>query len=212
MRGSFLCRDLDGGGWSADVGSRWRDADPQLVDRPAHRDRGGAADRSRDTGGSALRTGIAAAFVLILPIDGYHRILERMTTPDRPLSVIGECAAKIRGSGVAVGEGFYNAAALVADHPYYYYLRHVGPWLLADHASRRSVAAAPLRRGRADADRPVAEGLRTAHRACRRVVDGARRTSAADGHRARRFRGRAAARSVRRVCGAGRRGWRRGGG
>ena len=35
-----------------------------------------------------LRAGIAAAFTLILPIGGYHRILERMTTLDRPLSVI----------------------------------------------------------------------------------------------------------------------------
>jgi 4-amino-4-deoxy-L-arabinose transferase-like glycosyltransferase len=80
-----------------------------------------------------LRTGIAAGFVLILPIEGYHRILERMTTPDRSLSVAGECAANIRRSGVPVGKDFYNAAALVADHPYYYYLRHTGPWLLADH-------------------------------------------------------------------------------
>jgi 4-amino-4-deoxy-L-arabinose transferase-like glycosyltransferase len=81
----------------------------------------------------AVRTGITAGFVLILPIEGYHRILERMTAPDRPLGVAGECAANIRRSGVPVGEGFYNAAALAADHPYYYYLRHTGPWLLADH-------------------------------------------------------------------------------
>lgn len=79
-----------------------------------------------------MRTGIAAGFTLILPIGGYHRILERMTTPDRPLSVAGECAANVRRSGVPVGEGFYNAAALAADHPYYYYLRHTGPWLLAN--------------------------------------------------------------------------------
>jgi hypothetical protein len=79
-----------------------------------------------------MRTAIAAGFVLILPIEGYHRILAHMTAPDRPLSVAGHCAANIRRSGVAVGEGFYNAAALVADHPYYYYLRHTGPWLLAD--------------------------------------------------------------------------------
>jgi 4-amino-4-deoxy-L-arabinose transferase-like glycosyltransferase len=85
---------------------------------------------------TALRAGIAAAFTLILPIEGYHKVIGRMTTIDRPLSVIGECAAKVRHqSGAAVGEGFYNAAALVADHPYYYYLRHVGPWLLADHVS-----------------------------------------------------------------------------
>jgi hypothetical protein len=84
---------------------------------------------------AGLRTGIAAAFVLILPIEGYHRILHRMTTPDRPLRVIGDCAGKIRHSGAAaVGDGFYNAAALVADHPYYYYLRSTGPWLLADRA------------------------------------------------------------------------------
>jgi hypothetical protein len=80
----------------------------------------------------ALRTGIAAGFVLILPIEGYHRVLERMTAPDHPLDVAGECAANIHESGVPVGKGFYNAAALVADHPYYYYLRHTGPWLLAD--------------------------------------------------------------------------------
>lgn len=81
---------------------------------------------------TGMRTGIAAGFALILPIDDYHRVLERMTTPNRPLSVAGECAANVRRSGAAVGEGFYNAAALVADHPYYYYLRQVGPWLLAD--------------------------------------------------------------------------------
>ena len=48
-----------------------------------------------------------------------------------------ECAANIRRTGgpgsAAAGEGFYNAAALVADHRYYYYLRQTGPWLLADH-------------------------------------------------------------------------------
>jgi 4-amino-4-deoxy-L-arabinose transferase-like glycosyltransferase len=78
------------------------------------------------------RTGIAAAFVLILPIEGYHRILDRMTTLDRPLRVISDCAANVRRSGTPTGEGFYNAAALVAAHPYYYYLRRVGPWLVAD--------------------------------------------------------------------------------
>jgi 4-amino-4-deoxy-L-arabinose transferase-like glycosyltransferase len=83
---------------------------------------------------AGLRTGIAAAFVVILPpIQGYHRILDRMTTPDRPLRVISDCAAKIRHSGAAVGDGFYNAATLVADHPYFYYLRAVGPWQVAEH-------------------------------------------------------------------------------
>jgi 4-amino-4-deoxy-L-arabinose transferase-like glycosyltransferase len=81
---------------------------------------------------TGLRTGMAAAFTVILPIQGYHRILDRMTTLDRPLRVISDCAAEVRQSGAVVGEGFYNAAALVADHPYYYYLRDVGPWLLAD--------------------------------------------------------------------------------
>jgi hypothetical protein len=82
---------------------------------------------------SALRTGIAAGFTLILPIEGYHRILHHMTAPDHPLSAAGKCAANVRRSGVPVGDGFYNAGNLVADHPYYYYLRHTGPWLVADH-------------------------------------------------------------------------------
>jgi 4-amino-4-deoxy-L-arabinose transferase-like glycosyltransferase len=79
------------------------------------------------------RAGIAAAFTLILPIEGYHRIIDRMITPNHPLRAIADCAEHVRRSGTPVGEGFYNAAALVADHPYYYYLRHVGPWLVADH-------------------------------------------------------------------------------
>jgi 4-amino-4-deoxy-L-arabinose transferase-like glycosyltransferase len=84
---------------------------------------------------AGLRTALATVFVVILPIQGYHRIIDRMTTLDRPLRVISDCAAKVRRSGVPVGDGFYNAATLVADHPYYYYLRHVGPWLLAEHAT-----------------------------------------------------------------------------
>jgi 4-amino-4-deoxy-L-arabinose transferase-like glycosyltransferase len=84
----------------------------------------------RQTG---LRVGIAAAFTLILPIAGYHRIIDRMIAPNHPLRAIADCAEHVRRFGTPVGEGFYNAAALVADHPYYYYLRHVGPWLVADH-------------------------------------------------------------------------------
>jgi 4-amino-4-deoxy-L-arabinose transferase-like glycosyltransferase len=84
---------------------------------------------------AGLRTALAVPFVFILPIQGYHRIIDRMTTLDRPLRAINDCAAKVRRSGVAVGDGFYNAANLVADHPYYYYLRSVGPWLVADQAT-----------------------------------------------------------------------------
>ena len=34
--------------------------------------------------------------------------------------------------GAPAGKGFYNAAALMADHPYYYYLHRIGPWLVAN--------------------------------------------------------------------------------
>ena len=120
-----------------------------------------------------LRTGIAAAFVLILPIEGYHRILERMTTPDRPLSVIARLCREDpqirrgRGRGVLQRGGARRRASLLLLPA------SCRPLARRRPSSRRPVAAAALRRGRADADRPVAEGLRTAHRARRRVVDGA---------------------------------------
>jgi 4-amino-4-deoxy-L-arabinose transferase-like glycosyltransferase len=80
----------------------------------------------------AVRLGVAASLVVLLPVGSYHATVARLVRVDHPLRALSDCAVEVQRSGVPVGTGFYNAASLIADHPYYYYLRRVGPWLLTD--------------------------------------------------------------------------------
>ncbi len=62
----------------------------------------------------------------------YERVVDRLRRPDHPLSTLRDCALAIQRTSPEAGRSVYNAAHATASHPYFYYLRSLGPWTWAD--------------------------------------------------------------------------------
>jgi len=69
----------------------------------------------------------------LLPFDAYRGTLRFTQDVAHPLKAIRDCGVRLRTSGADVGDGFYNAASDRVYHSYFYYLRHLGPWVEARH-------------------------------------------------------------------------------
>jgi 4-amino-4-deoxy-L-arabinose transferase-like glycosyltransferase len=73
------------------------------------------------------------ALAMTLPILAYPGEIGRLNTVRHPLKAARDCAVAVRGTGIELGTGVYNAGNLVVYHSYYYYLRHLGRWRSAEH-------------------------------------------------------------------------------
>jgi hypothetical protein len=79
-----------------------------------------------------LRTWMLALIVAFTIASGYEGALNRLQRPDHPLRTLRDCAVHVQRTNAGAGRGVYNAARALANHPYYYYLRSLGPWRFAD--------------------------------------------------------------------------------
>jgi hypothetical protein len=79
---------------------------------------------------------VRAAFIVlvlaILPLQLYPRIVERLSRERRPLRAASDCLARVASALPGAGQPAHAVYAVFPEslfwHPYFYYLRHVGPW------------------------------------------------------------------------------------
>ena len=72
-----------------------------------------------------LSAGVAlAAVAVLLPVRAYPLTLERAASLDRPLHTVRDCVL-----GLKVSPREIHAYPSYISHSYYYYLRHLGPWV-----------------------------------------------------------------------------------
>ena len=77
----------------------------------------------RRTALTVLAIGLVAAF---LPISGYTYRVARFSSVDHPLRTARDCGLAVQASGAARGV-LYASGDI--HHAYFYYLRHLGPWI-----------------------------------------------------------------------------------
>lgn len=85
---------------------------------------------------SSVRFIAVCALALVLPLSAYPETAKRLLTVDHPLRSLEACAMRVRRAGAETGTGVYNAAEGMNRHSYFYYLRHLGPWIVPEHPRR----------------------------------------------------------------------------
>ena len=78
-----------------------------------------------------------AVLLLVLPIDRYVENVRRVGSVYHPLRAIRDCTLVVARTSPGVGRGMLRATGDVLHHSYFYYMRHAGPWLVADPPANR---------------------------------------------------------------------------
>ena len=58
--------------------------------------------------------------------------MRRVVTTHHPLREIRDCAVEVQRTSPDVRRGVLRATGDILHHSYYYYMRHAGPWRIAD--------------------------------------------------------------------------------
>jgi 4-amino-4-deoxy-L-arabinose transferase-like glycosyltransferase len=77
----------------------------------------------------SLSAAAVLALSVVLPIGIYVAKVQKTTKVDHPLRALRDCGLALQKAGAEVGKGTYVVAAEGMSHPYFYYLRHLGPWV-----------------------------------------------------------------------------------
>jgi hypothetical protein len=92
-----------------------------------------------------LRIGVLVLAMALLGRPLYEGALEPLRASDHPLRTIRDCAVRVQRSHTDAGRSVYNAARAETGHPFFYYLRHLGPWTFAEapepHEVRRHLSS-----------------------------------------------------------------------
>lgn len=81
---------------------------------------------------STLHTWIVVPLMVLSIAPAYEGVVDRLRRPDHPLRTVRDCALEVQRANPGVSRRVYNAAHATASHPYFYYLRSLGPWIWAD--------------------------------------------------------------------------------
>lgn len=65
--------------------------------------------------------------LVVLAAPAYGAAMQGLAHRDQPLSTLRDCALEVQRTNAGAGRAVYNAAQTAASHPYYYYLRALGP-------------------------------------------------------------------------------------
>jgi 4-amino-4-deoxy-L-arabinose transferase-like glycosyltransferase len=85
-----------------------------------------------------------AVLLMLLPVDRYFENVNRIFTVSHPLRAIRHCAIDVRSKSPTVAPGALRASGDVLHHAYFYNMRHVGPWVLADPPANDEAIASAL--------------------------------------------------------------------
>jgi 4-amino-4-deoxy-L-arabinose transferase-like glycosyltransferase len=82
-------------------------------------------------------TGLVIA-ALVLPVDGYAPRVRRLSFDNHPLRATRDCGLEVQRTHPAAARGVLAAGA-VLHHSYFFYLRHLGPYVYADATALEEV-------------------------------------------------------------------------
>jgi 4-amino-4-deoxy-L-arabinose transferase-like glycosyltransferase len=89
---------------------------------------------------SRLHTWVVVPLMVLLIVPAYEGVVDRFRRPNRPLSTLRACAVEVqRTSANAAGHSVYNAASRNTSHPFFYYLRSIGPMTFAEAPSEQEI-------------------------------------------------------------------------
>jgi hypothetical protein len=90
-----------------------------------------------------------AVLLLVLPLDRYVENARRVVTTHHPLREIRDCVVEVQRTSPDVRRGVLRATGDILRPSYYYYMRHAGPWRIADPPHDGAALAGALARGAA---------------------------------------------------------------
>lgn len=81
---------------------------------------------------TTLHTWVVVPVMVLLIAPAYEGVVDRLRQPNHPLQTLRACALEIQRTSSEAGRSVYNAAHTGVSHPYFYYLRSLGPWTFAE--------------------------------------------------------------------------------
>ncbi len=88
---------------------------------------------------SNLHAWVVVPLMVLVMAPAYEHVVDRLRHPNHPLQTLRACAHEIQRTNPDAGRTVYNAAHTGVSHPYFYYLRSIGPWTFADAPAAEDV-------------------------------------------------------------------------